>query len=279
MKILKNQVLKNVAKRSIVYDIYYDEKLNTLPIVLFCHGYKGFKDWGVWHLVAQKFAAAGFFFLKFNFSHNGGTVSNPIDFPDLDAFANNNFTLELDDIERVLKMVTTQSLNEHTDCDKVYIIGHSRGGGTALLKAESNKKIKKIATWASVSDFGARFKTESDEFKKWRESGITYVENSRTKQQMPHYFQFFENYKKNEKALSLNAAAQNLKIPYLIIHGDADTTVRVEEAKALHNWNTESILEVLANADHVFGASHPWEKEDLPNDLQKVVDLTIQFFK
>ena len=39
-------------------------------LIIFCHGFKGFKDWGPWNLVAEHFAKAGFFFIKFNFSHN-----------------------------------------------------------------------------------------------------------------------------------------------------------------------------------------------------------------
>ena len=56
------------------------------PLIIFCHGYKGFKDWGAWNLMAEAFAKIGFCFIKFNFSHNGGTIEQPIDFPDLEAF-------------------------------------------------------------------------------------------------------------------------------------------------------------------------------------------------
>ena len=91
MDILRNLVQEEVGKRPIVYDIYYKENQESeLPTVLFCHGYKGFKDWGAWDLVAKAFAEAGFFFVKFNFSHNGGTVEQPIDFQDLKAFSDNN---------------------------------------------------------------------------------------------------------------------------------------------------------------------------------------------
>ena len=90
--------------------MFFIKKLNQLkPIVIFCHGYKGFKDWGAWNLMAEAFAEAGFFFIKFNFSHNGGTVEQPIDFPDLEAFGNNNYTKELDDLESVIDWVCNSS--------------------------------------------------------------------------------------------------------------------------------------------------------------------------
>ena len=80
MVIEKNLVLTRENKKPIAYDVYYTPNQNPKPIVIFCHGYKGFKDWGAWHLVAETFAREGFFFLKFNFSHNGGTIDQPIDF-------------------------------------------------------------------------------------------------------------------------------------------------------------------------------------------------------
>ena len=107
----QNKFLSSKGKKSIVYDVYYNTSTRKKPVLIFCHGYKGFKDWGAWHLVAEEFVKAGFFFLKFNFSHNGGTVAQPIDFPDLEAFANNNFSTELEDLDRILDFVLS---NEDT---------------------------------------------------------------------------------------------------------------------------------------------------------------------
>ena len=84
--IVTNQVLNRHHKKPIIYDVFYNDNKQKKPLVLFCHGYKGFKDWGAWHIVAETFMKANCVFLKFNFSHNGGTVKQPIDFPDLEAF-------------------------------------------------------------------------------------------------------------------------------------------------------------------------------------------------
>ena len=60
----KNRILSSEKKKPILYDVYYNETEKPLPMVIFCHGYKGFKDWGAWHLVAEAFAEAGFCFVK-----------------------------------------------------------------------------------------------------------------------------------------------------------------------------------------------------------------------
>jgi len=261
-------ILITPNKKPILIDISYEGEKTGKPLVIFCHGYKGFKDWGAWHLVAKTFAKAGFCFVKFNFSHNGGTPENPIDFPDLEAFANNNFTTELDDLNRVLNFLNTS---------EVSLIGHSRGAGIVLIKAEEDPRIQKVITWAGVSDFKARFQIESDAFTEWKRTGITHIENARTKQQLPHYWQFFEDFIANEERLTIRRAVENLKKPQLIVHGTTDPTVSIEEAKAVHRWNPNSQLETIEGGDHVFGAKHPWQESELPSDLKKVVEITLAF--
>jgi len=280
MNIQNNLILNNSGKRSIVYDIYYQPNNEPLPIVFFCHGYKGFKDWGAWHLVAKAFSEAGFFFVKFNFSHNGGTTDNPIDFPDLEAFSNNNYSLELDDLDRMIDHIMLNSeYLELIDDKNVSIMGHSRGGGISMIKAEEHPKIKKVITWAGVSDFKSRFFIGSEEFNKWKKDGVSYVENGRTKQLMPHKFQFFEDFINNEERLSISRAVKDLQIPQLIIQGAKDLAVPVSEAKDLHRWNPKSKLIVLDEADHVFGSKHPWTNDHLPTDLKKTVKFSIEFLK
>lgn len=280
MIIKRNLVLQSQDKKPILYDVYRPKvETSSQPLVIFCHGYKGFKDWGAWHLVAQYFAEAGFCFIKFNFSHNGGTVEQPIDFPDLEAFARNNFSLELDDFDRILNSVENGNEYLPKTTSSISIIGHSRGGGIAIIKASEDKRIQKVVSWAGVSDFKMRFQEGTEAFKSWKEQGVMEVENSRTKQQLPHYFQFYEDFKANESRFTIKRAVENLKIPLLIVHGDDDPTVSVEEAKALHSWNSNNTLEIIAGGDHVFGAKHPWEGESLPQELKKVVKTTIDFLK
>ncbi|MCH7784065.1 MAG: alpha/beta fold hydrolase [Bacteroidetes bacterium] len=279
MTLKKNLVLMEKDKKPIVYDVYYTQSLSPKPVVVFCHGYKGFKDWGAWHLVAEAFSNEGFFFIKFNFSHNGGTVEQPIDFPDLDAFSQNNFSKELEDLDRIIKSITSKQFEQEVDRSNISLIGHSRGGGIVLIKAEENPIIKNVITWAGVSDFKARFQVNTSEFRKWKEIRISYVENTRTKQQMPLDFQFFEDFKANEERYTIQRVVENLSIPQLIIHGSIDPAVAVEEAKNIHRWNPNSILKIIENSDHVFGSSHPWKQNKLPEDLQKVVEKSIEFLK
>ena len=274
-----NHILSAHNKRPIVYDIFYNENHIKKPIVIFCHGYKGFKDWGAWTLMAKEFALNNYFLLKFNFSHNGGTVENPIDFPDLEAFGNNNFSHELDDLDRIIKYLKSDEISEEIDLENITLIGHSRGGGSALIKASENPEIKRVITWAGVSDLKIKFNEGTPGVKQWENDGVMYVENSRTKQMMPHFFQFYKDFKKNEDRLSVQAAVENLKIPYLVIHGTNDQSVLPFEGENLFSWNEKNKIERIHGADHVFSARHPWKSDKLPDDLKKVIYLSIDFIK
>ncbi len=277
---LKNIVITGKHQKPILIDVFYSGNSIPKPVVIFCHGYKGFKDWGAWNLIAIKFAEAGFCFVKFNFSYNGGTIEQPIDFPDLEAFGNNNYSIELDDLNTVIDWVNhTLDLGTKVNLNNFTLIGHSRGGGIATIKAEEDSRIKTLITLAGVSDFKARFNEGSDEFKNWKHTGVKYVLNGRTHQQMPHYFQFYDDFIKNENRLTIESAASNLKIPHLIIHGGNDTSVSVEEAKALHKWNPKSKLVIIESANHVFETTHPWTKDTLPLELKKAIDTIIEFIK
>ena len=277
MQQIKNKVIERVHKKPILVDVFFKKTNIKKPIIIFCHGYKGFKDWGAWNLMAEAFANAGFFFIKFNFSHNGGTIEQPIDFPDLEAFGQNNYSKELDDLKTVIDWITVTNDYQHqVDNQNISLIGHSRGGGIVCIKAEEDNRIKKLITLAGVSDYGNRFSTSGD-LEQWQKNGVKFVINGRTKQEMPHYYQFYEDFKGNEERLTIKRAVENLKIPYCIIHGDGDTSVSVNEAKNLHAWNAKSKLEIIEKANHVFGVKHPWKENNLPDDLKNTLEKSITF--
>ena len=279
MNIIKDIIIKGQHDKPVVTDVFYEETKQPKKVVIFCHGYKGFKDWGAWNLMAAAFAKAGFFFIKFNFSYNGGTAENPIDFPDLEAFGNNNYTKELDDLESILDWVSDNSdYKNELDIHDISLIGHSRGGGIVLLKATEDARIKKVITLAAVSDLGKRSSVISD-LENWKKAGVKYVINGRTKQQMPHFYQFYENFKENEERLNIQKSVEKISIPQLVIHGNKDTSIFIDEAYNIHSWNANSVLEVLENADHVFNVSHPWEKETMSKELKEVIAICVDFLK
>ena len=278
MKQISNHVIPGPNGRPIILDLFSPAGTGDAPLLVFCHGYKGFKDWGAWNIMAKKLADNGIGIVKFNFSFNGGTVEEPIDFPDLEAFSQNNYSKELDDLNAVLDWIEkSNSIGSSIERSNITVMGHSRGGGIAALAAASDGRINKLITLAGVSDFEARFNIGSEEFETWKKEGVKYVLNVRTKQQMPHLFQFYEDFETNSDRLNIHKAVRSLHIPHLIIHGDADTSVLVDEAHNMKKWNPEAELFIVEGADHVFGVTHPWDQDILSDGMIAVVNRIIEF--
>jgi len=276
----KNIIIEGKHNKPILLDTYLPKEITPQHTVIYCHGFKGFKDWGTNDLLAKYFAENGINFLKFNFSYNGGTVQQPHDFPDLEAFGNNNFSKELDDIDCVLEWIETQNEFDNLTIDhQITLMGHSRGSGTVIIKATEDPRIDKVISLAGVSDFSARF-IDDKTLKYWEKTGVIYVENSRTKQQMPLYYQIAEDINNNLHRLNIENAAKALNKPHLIIHGTDDPTVHVDEAKLVHKWSKKSQLEVIQGADHVFNVQHPWnDTNKVPNEFKCMLNKSIEFVK
>jgi dienelactone hydrolase len=251
---------------------------NPVPVLIFLHGFKGFKDWGHFPLVAEFLSRSGFAVVKFNFSHNGTTPENQTEFADLEAFGKNTFSLELSDLNVVIDDIFWRGGKElNCDPNRIGLIGHSRGGGIALLSAYHDKRVKAVATWAALCDFEPR--VNPPELIEWKKNKVLYEMNSRTGQQMPVYFSLREDFYKNRKKLSIPHAVNHMPVPQLIIHGKADKTVPFSEAEKLSSWNLFAQLVEIENGDHTFGGKHPWDSKVLPDEMINVLQATISFFR
>ncbi len=270
----KNIRLENKEPKTFLADAFYKDNGQKLPLVIFVHGYKGYKDWGAWNLMAEKFAEAGFFFVKFNFSHNGTTVEDPHNFGDLEAFGHNNYSKELSDLGVVIDHF---SRNPHVDNEKIVLIGHSRGGGISIIKTCEDERINGLITLASVDTLDRFPKGEA--LNDWKNNGVYYALNGRTKQQMPHYYQFYEDYENNIHRFDVERATEMAKAYMLIIHGTEDEAVEVKQAEHLHLLHPNSELFLIEKANHTFGAKEPWTDTVLPQHLDSVTEKCIDFIK
>jgi uncharacterized protein len=277
---IKNIILTGSSQKPIATDIFYNDDQTNKPVVIYAHGFNGFKDWGNTDVIAQRFAEAGFVFVKFNFSHNGTTPETPEAFTDLEAFGNNNYSKQLFDLNAVIDWAADKN-NIHCkniDGSNIYLIGHSMGGGITILQAARDERIKKLITWASVSECKTPWGTwPKQKMEAWKNAGVEYYINGRTKQNMPLYYQLHEDYLQNEQVLSIEKAIAALHIPVLICHGTEDAAVPVEKAYQLADWIPAAEI-FTVKSDHVFGRKHPPESENLPLEINPVIDRCLEFF-
>lgn len=275
MIIRQTFTIRGSAGKPILLDLSFKRGLENAPMILFVHGFKGFKDWGTHNMVAEYFVKQGFRFLKFNFSHNGTSPEYPTEFKDQTAFGDNTFSKELNDLDLVISFA--KSHKEFPAPEQLYLLGHSRGGGVSIIQSVKDHRINKLITLASISDFRSLWKKEEED--EWRKNGVILSFNVRTRQYTPLKVDLLNDLEKHAEEYNILKAAAQVKIPWLIIHGDRDENVNLSEAEKLKERCPDSELFIIPYANHVFGSSHPYLKEDLPLELHLACERSVEFLR
>jgi fermentation-respiration switch protein FrsA (DUF1100 family) len=274
---LISSILKGSDNRQMPVDLRFDNQISHQSVVIFVHGFKGFKDWGHFPKVGEEIVKAGFAFVSFNFTHDGTTLEKPTEFADLEAFGNNNYNKELFDTEQIIQGISDGSLfpEAKVNRDKIYLLGHSRGGGVSITKTAENKLVKGLVTWASIGDM----KRTNTDLEEWKKNGVVYMPNARTNQEMPLYYQFVEDVLEQEQRYNLEYSCGKIEIPSLFIHGTNDKTVHYSDAENLANWCASGEKLIIEDGDHVFGGRHPFTERELPEHTKQVLSATIDHFE
>lgn len=240
--------------------------------VVICHGFKGFRRWGFFPFIARQLALAGHAALTFDLSGNGvGDTGEP--FTALDRFASATHSRNIDEIRMVLDAVTSGPLFPSPP-GAIGLLGHSRGGGESILAAAEHGQVDALVTWSAISRV-ERWSPEDVE--RWRQGETTTVTNSRTGEQLPISPAWWRDATANRERLDIRQAAGKVRAPWLIVHGAADETVPVDEARTLYEAaGTSAELVLVDGAGHTFGATHPLE--DPGAALLSVTNATTRWF-
>lgn len=268
---INNAVYSGASGRQSLFDLSVPAHWNG-TLIVFIHGFMGFKDWGSWQRAGSFFMSHAYGFLSYNVSHNGGTVENPIDFPDPLAFSQNTYSKELYDFDCVLN----EALKHFDDIPQVFVIGHSRGGGIAALLSQ-HRLIKKWVSWAGISSIADRF-PNGETLEKWKSDGNRYIKNGRTGQELPLHYDQFIDFEQNADRLNIENYCKSNTKPCLILHGTEDTSVLPIEAERLASWTkTQPIF--IDGAQHTFNTTHPETGQELAPALLDACKQTLNFFK
>ena len=228
------------------------------PVLLICHGFIGFKDWGGFPYAADFLATHGFAAVRFNFSLNGiGTRFE--EFTLLENFARNTISRELEDLRDLIDAVERGDIVPRScACTRIGLIGHSLGGGLAVIHAAEDSRIRGVASWAGVADF-MRWGKKTRAL--WRKRGRIEIENGRTHQMMPMDVTMLEDIEANQTRFDIPQAAARIGRPLLAVHGAQDVSVPIAEGQrvtaAAEASRTQFVR--IPHADHTFGIRHPFD--------------------
>ena len=227
------------------------------PTIVICHGFKGFVEWGFFPYLAELLADRGFTVVRFNFTGSGMQPGDEV-VTDTEAFAHATFSQDLSDLIDLLSSLGDAVAPGLVDTDKIGLFGHSRGGGIALLGAAQPEwldQIHALVTWSAVSTFDRLGDAEK---LLWRQRGRFPLVNARTGQELELDSSVLDDLEQHRDDLDLLAAAARRQAPWLLVHGEDDETVPIEEARVLAaGAGGSGCLIEIPEGNHTLGATHP----------------------
>ena len=246
------------------------------PAIVVIHGFKGFKDWGMFPPLADRLARAGFATVTFNLSGSGVDDTGELTWPE--RFGHDTYSTGLRDLGEVVDALARGELGVRPPTT-IGLVGHSRGGAIALLHAARDTRVQALVTWSAISSVE---RWSQHEVMEWRKTGVQQIVNSRTGQRLPLFTDVLDDVERNARGtLDILGAAARLQIPWLIVHGAEDESVSHLESDALRSASPIPTTRLLSieGAGHTFGAGHPWDARthDTPA-LRRVFDMTLAWF-
>jgi hypothetical protein len=148
---------------------------------------------------------------------------------------------------------------------KIGLMGSSFGGMASIKAASQVNDLYVLALKSPVSDYSSLFQAHQNEqeVKKIKEKGFTQITDIEGKKRKLN-ISFFTDAQKADGY----EAAKKIKIPALIVHGDKDDSVPVEQSKRTASLMENCRLEVIEGADHGYSNEE---------HFQEMLDLISRF--
>jgi pimeloyl-ACP methyl ester carboxylesterase len=177
--------------------------------------------------LARTLAERGVFALRFDFSYCGESSG---------SFADLTCSGEVDDLRAAFDFASQSH-------GKIAIFGSSMGGTVALLFAAQKASVAGLVTFAAPvhpEDFPRRLLSDA-EIKLWHQQGFAMYHGQRLNLTLLE----------DLEQIDVPSAARRIDCPVLILHGDCDEVVPIQEARELYSClSGKKQLSILPGADH-----------------------------
>ncbi len=220
------------------------------PIIILCHGFSTSKNSHTHVRLQDILNKNGISTFRFDFFGHGESEGE---------FENITISEAVDDILNAIKFLKEQGYLT------IGLVGSSFGGIASIIAASKINELTILALKSPVSDYEEKeYATKSkEELEEWKSKGfIYYVSGDGRKLRLD--YTFFEDFKNNDGY----EAAKKIKIPTLIVHGDNDKIVPIEQSQKTASLMENCRLEVIEGADHRYSK---------PEDFERMLVLISQF--
>ena len=212
-------------------------------IVIACHGMLSNKDGLKHRLLADLLAARGTALLRFDFAGCGSSEG------DLSQLS---YSQRLVDLAAAIDQVCALG------APRVALFGSSMGGSVAYLAAARDERVVAVASLAAIASPANLIALNPQAVDSWRRLG--YVDTERGP--------IGQGLWKDSLERDVIAAVRVLRIPILVVHGDADEVVPCSEGHDLAVAARTAQLNLVMGADHGFS-----RLEHLRPAMQEIADF------
>jgi hypothetical protein len=214
----------------------------NVPVIILCHGFTVSKDNSTYRRLEPMLNEKNITTFRFDFFGHGESEGN---------FEDVTVSEGVDDILNAIEYLKQKGFS------KIGLVGSSFGGISSIMAASKTNDLFVLVLKSPVSDYleveiKRRTKQKIDE---WRSKGFIIHTNSKGEKKKLNY-SFFEDAKKNNGY----EAAKKIKIPTLIVHGDKDQDVPIEQSKKTAGIIPNCKLEIISGADHKYTDPEYFEK-------------------
>lgn len=208
--------------------LHHPAEVPKRGVVILCHGMDSNKNSDKLVYLGRVLAKCGILTLRFDFACVGESTGK---------FEDITYSGEVEDLRAAC------SFMRNRDAGKIALIGSSMGGTVALLFAAEDPDIAAIVTIAAPAHPEAfpRRILSPEQLKQWRDRGFTFYNGRRLNLTLLE----------DLDTIDVLQSARQIACPVLIIHGESDEVVPVEEAHELNAClSGKKKLLVLKGTDH-----------------------------
>ena len=242
-------------------------------VAVIAHGFKGYKDYGMFPAIAARMAAAGLVAHRFNFSHSGMTERiETFERPDL--FERDTWSKQVTDLRAVTAAIADGTLEGRGL--PLLLFGHSRGGVSVLLtagraEAAGDERWTTPAGIVTASAPSSCSSLQPEQAELLLAQGWIESPSSRTGQALRVGKGFLTEQQEDPAGHDLLALVARITSPMLIVHGTADPTVPADCARRITAANPRAELLLIDGGDHVFNTPNPFAPDARPS--RQLVEL------
>ena len=209
----------------------YEDK--SQPVIVIVHGFNSQKNTKSFTLLSEFLGDKKISSFRIDLYAHGESEGN---------FEELTITEAADDILQAINFLKKKGYS------KIGLVGSSFGGNASIIAATKSRDLFVLALKSPVSNYEetARESLSDAQIDDWKRKGYTFMEDGDNKIKLN--YSFFEDAQYNDGY----KAAPLVNIPTLIVHGNADESVAIEQSIKTSGLIPNCRLRVIRGADHTY---------------------------